>query len=252
MLLFAGLLLWFFATQKGSAVVVTNLSSVFDKLVQEIPPLPNVDTFMWLRIGAFLALAVAVEGNEDVIKEIWDELLLWVWGLVADFGQIVVYFFDLIIPLYNWYATLAAQLTTGTYTILAKCQLKTIIESLVHVGDGMKFLSFAMRDFFLAPKGAFDIYNTTIAFQTAIVKQEAVLKCACDGLTPALGIVFDVLRPTLLANITNETFNTFVALPQTAVLAIPPWQEIPDLHRLIHPMKSACCVSWDVFRRGGG
>ena len=235
--LFAGLLLWFFATQKGSAVVITNLSSVFDKLVQEIPPLPNVDTFMWLRIGVFLAVAVAVEGNEDVIKEIWDELLLWIWGLVADFGQIVVYFFDLIIPLYNWYATLAAQLTTGTYTILAKCQLKTIIESLVHVGNGMKFLSFAMRDFILKPKGAFDIYNTTLAFQTAIVKQEAVLKCACDGLTPALGIVFDVLRPTLLANITNETFNTFVALPQTAVLAIPPWKEIPDLHRLIHPMK---------------
>ena len=236
-ILFLGLLLWFFTTQKGSAVVVTNLSSVFDKLIQEIPPLPNIDTFMWLRIGAFLALAVAVEGNEDVLKEFWDELLIWVWQLVADFGQIVVYFFDLIIPLYNWYATLAAQLTTGTYQILAKCQLKTIIESLVHVGDGMRFLSFAMRDFLLAPKGAFDIYNTTIAFQTAIVKQEAVLKCACDGLTPALGIVFDVLRPTLLANITNETFNTFVALPQTAVLAIPPWQEIPDLHRLIQPMK---------------
>ena len=236
-ILFVGMLLWFFSTQKGSAVVITNLSSVFDKLVQEIPPLPNIDTFMWLRIGAFLALAVAVEGNEDVLKEFWDELFLWVWGLVADFGQIIVYFFDLIIPLYNWYATLAAQLTTGTYTILAKCQLKTIIESLVHVGDGMKFLSFAMRDFLLAPKGAFDIYNTTVAFQTAIVRQEAVLKCACDGLTPALGIVFDVLRPTLLANITNETFNTFVALPQTAVLAIPPWQEIPDLHRLIQPMK---------------
>ena len=68
----------------------------------------------------------------------------------------------------------------------------------------------------------------------------------------ALGIVFDVLRPTLLANITNETFNTFVALPQTAVLAIPPWQEIPDLHRLIQPMKRRCCVARDVSRRGGG
>ena len=108
--LFAGLLLWFFATQKGSAVVITNLSSVFDKLVQEIPPLPNVDTFMWLRIGVFLAVAVAVEGNEDVIKEIWDELLLWIWGLVADFGQIVVYFFDLIIHEFLDFITMANQL----------------------------------------------------------------------------------------------------------------------------------------------
>ena len=235
--LFAGMLIWFFATQKGSAVVITNLSAVLDKLIQEIPPLPNIDFVMWLKIGVFLILAISIEGNEDVIKEFWDELFVWIWGIVSDFGQIVVYFADLIVPLYNWYATLAAQLTTGTYTILAKCQLKTIIESLVHVGEGMKFLSFALRDFILAPKGAFDIYNTTVEFQTAIVKQEGVLKCACDGISPALGIFFDVLRPTLLANITNETFNTFVALPQTAVLAIPPWQEIPDLHRLIHPMK---------------
>ena len=241
--LFAGMLIWFFTTQKGSAVVVTNLSVVFDKLFQEIPPLPVIDTFMWLRIGAFLLFAVAIEGNEDVLREFWDELFVWLWGLVSDFGQIVVYFADLVVPLYNWFVTLNAQLTTGTYTILAKCQLKTIIESLVHVGEGMKFLSFAIRDFILARKGAFDIYNTTREFQTAIVKQEGVLKCACDGISPALGILFDVLRPTLLANITNETFNTFVALPQTAVLAIPPWQEIPDLHRLIHPMKRvAVCL----------
>lgn len=241
--LFAGMLIWFFTTQKGSAVVITNLSAVLDKLIQEIPPLPNIDTFMWLRIAIFLIFAIAIEGNEDIIKEFWDELFIWIWGLISDFGQIVVYFADLIIPLYNWYATLAAQLTTGTYTILAKCQLKTIIESLVHIGEGMKFLSFSIRDFILEPKGAFDIYNTTKEFQTAIVKQEGVLKCACDGISPALGIFFDVLRPTLLANITNETFNTFVALPQTAVLAIPPWKEIPDLHRLIHPMKRvAVCL----------
>tara|TARA_B100000963_G_scaffold166389_1_gene144462 strand:- start:271 stop:4383 length:4113 start_codon:yes stop_codon:yes gene_type:complete len=241
--LFAGMLIWFFTTQKGSAVVITNLSAVLDKLIQEIPPLPNIDTFMWLRIAVFLIFAIAIEGNEDIIKEFWDELFVWIWGLVSDFGQLVVYFADLIVPLYNWYVTLNAQLTTGTYTILAKCQLKTIIESLVHVGEAMKFLSFSIRDFILAPRGAFDIYNTTKEFQTAIVNQEAVLKCACDGISPALGIFFDVIRPTLLANITNETFNVFVALPQTAVLAIPPWQEIPDLHRIFQPLKRvAVCL----------
>ena len=235
--LFCGVILWFFLTQKGSAVVTTNLSDVFDKLLQEIPPLPNIDTMMWIRIGVFLLFAIYIEGNEDVIEEFWDQLFVWIWGLVADFGQIVVYFADLIVPLYNWYATLAAQLTTGTYTILAKCQLKTIIESLVHIGDGMKYLAVSIGKFLVAPKGAFDIYNTTQSFQTAIVKQEAVLKCACDGITPALGILFDVLRPTLIANITNETFNALVAIPQTAVLSIPPWSEIPDGRRLFQPMK---------------
>ena len=235
--LFVGVLLWFFLTQKGSAVVTTNLSDVFDKLMQQIPPMPNIDTMMWIRIGLFLLLAIFIEGNEDVIEEFWDELFVWIWGLVADFGQVVVYFADLIVPLYNWYATLSAQLTTGTYTILAKCQMKTIIESLTHVGEAMKFLAMAMGRFLRQPKEAFDIYNTTKAFQTAIVTQEAVLQCACDGITPALNIFFDIIRPALIANITNETFNVLVAIPQTAVLAIPPWKEIPDGRRLFQPMK---------------
>jgi len=184
--LFAGMLIWFFTTQKGSAVVITNLSAVMDKLIQEIPPLPNIDTFMWLRIAVFLIFAIAIEGNEDIIKEFWDELFVWIWGLISDFGQILVYFADLVIPLYNWYVTLAAQLTTGTYTILAKCQLKTIIESLVHIGEGMKFLSFSIRDFILAPKGAFDIYNTTKEFQTAIVKQEGCSNVPVTAYRPLL------------------------------------------------------------------
>ena len=238
-LLFVGTLLWFFIHTDGKErkVVVTNLAQVFSSCFKQTPPLPNIDPMMILRIGAFVLLAIALDGNEDVIKSWWDNVLVFLWGVISDFGQIIVYFADLIVPLFNWVVTLNAQLTTGTYTILAKCQIKSIIESLVHIGEAMGFLTTAMSRFIVAPKGAFDIYNTTKAFQTAIMKQEVVIKCACDGITPAFGIAFDAVRPLLLANITNETLNAFVAIPQTAVLAIPPWKEIPDGKRVFQPLK---------------
>lgn len=238
-LLFVGTLLWFFIHTDGKErkVVITNLAQVFSSCFKQTPPMPTLDPMMILRIGAFVLLAIALDGNEDVIKSWWDNVLVYIWGVISDFGQIIVYFADLIVPLFNWVVTLNAQLTTGTYTILAKCQIKSIIESLVHIGEAMGFLTTAMARFIVAPKGAFDIYNTTRAFQTAAMKQEVVIKCACDGITPAFGIVFDTIRPALLANVTNETINALIAVPQTAVLSIPPWKEIPDGRRVFQPLK---------------
>ena len=237
-ILFAGLIFWFFTTQKGNPAVNNSLSQVASNVLS-LAQLPtfNIDTIMWLRIIVLILLAVAVQGNENVLQEWWDEVIVWIWGKIADFGHIVVFFADLLVPLYNFYATLAAQITTGTYTVLAKCQIRTIAQSLVHVGEAMQLVAKAMVNFIVAPKGAFDIYNTTLAIQKAVIKQESVIKCACDGLTPAFGIAFDVLRPTLIANITNETINVLVAIPQTAILAIPPWKEIPDGRRLFQPLK---------------
>ena len=241
--LFIGIILWFLITQKGNAIVTTNFANVFQSLVQDTPPLPNVDVIMWLRIGLLMLLAYGLHEDfqlsVNIFEELWDEVVVYIWDLIADFGQILVFFADLIVPIYNWYVTLAAQLTTGSYTILAKCQIKTIIESLVFVGEAMGFLANSIKDFILEPKGAFDIYNTASALQTAVVTQESVIQCACDGITPAFGIAFDVIRPPILANIINETFNAFVAVPQTAVLAIPPWSQIPDGSKIIQPLKRA-------------
>ena len=194
---------------------------------------------MVLRLAAFVAVALAIDGNEDVLESWWDNIVVVIWDLVADFGQIIVYFADLVVPLYNWYVTLNAQITTGTYTILAKCQIKTIIQSLVFVGEAMKHLAKAMTTFIVNPKGPLDLYDTAAALQTAVLRQEIVIKCACDGITPAFGIAFDAVRPIMLANIVNETVNALVAVPQTAVLAIPPWKEIPDGRRVFQPLKRA-------------
>ena len=237
-LLFVGTLLWFFIhADTDRKTVLTNLSQIFTSCFKQTPPPPILDPMMILRIGAFVLLAIALDGNENVLETWWDSVLVYIWGLVSDFGQIIVYFADLIVPLYNWVVTLNAQLTTGTYTIVAKCQIKTIIESLVYIGEAMKFLATAIKNFILEPKGAFDIYESVNALQTAVMKQEVVINCACDGITPAFGIVFDTVRPLLLANIANETLNAFVAIPQTAVLAIPPWEEIPDGRRVFQPLK---------------
>lgn len=240
-LLFAGTLLWFFihSSETQRKIVVTNLSQVFTSCFKQTPPPPMVDPIMIARLGAFVMIAIALNDKESVgvVKSWWDNIIVYIWGLVSDFGQIVVFFADLLVPLYNLVVTLNAQLTTGTYTILAKCQIKTIVESLVYVGEAMQFFAKAMTGFILEPKGAFDIYDSTSALQTAVMKQEVVIKCACDGITPAFGIVFDTIRPAILANITNETINAFIAVPQTAVLAIPPWKEIPDGRRVFQPLK---------------
>jgi len=233
-----GTLLWFFIhTDTDRKTVITNISQIFTSCFKQTPPPPILDPMMILRIGAFVLLAIALDGNESVLETWWDNVLVYIWGLVSDFGQIIVYFADLIVPLYNWVMTLNAQLTTGTYTILAKCQIKTIIESLVYIGEAMKFFAAAIKNFILEPRGPFDIYDTVSALQIAVMKQEVVISCACDGITPAFGIVFDAVRPLLLANIANETLNAFVAIPQTAVLAIPPWKEIPDGRRVFQPLK---------------
>lgn len=240
LLLFVGTLLWFFIHTDGTQrnLVVTNLSQVFTSCFKQTPPPPILDPMMILRLGAFVLLAVALDATDaNILRSWWDEIIVFIWGLVSDFGQVIVFFADLVVPLYNWVVTLNAQLTTGTYTILAKCQVKTIIESLVYVGEAMKFLTTAMSRFILDPKGPFDIYDTASALQTAVMKQEVVINCACDGISPAFGIVFDAVRPMLLANIANETLNAFLAVPQTAVLAIPPWEEIPDGRRVFQPLK---------------
>ncbi len=240
-LLFVGTLLWFIihSGEKQRKLVVTNLSQVFSSCFKQAPPPPILDPMMILRIGAFVLLALALNEKDAVIvvKSWWDDVIVYIWTVIADFGQIVVFFADLIIPLYNWVVTLNAQLTTGTYTIVAKCQMKTIVESLVYIGEAMQLFAKAMGKFILEPKGAFDIYDTAAAVQIAVMKQEVVIKCACDGITPALGIAFDVVRPVLLANIVNETVNALIAVPQTAVLAIPPWKEIPDGKRVFQPLK---------------
>lgn len=241
LLLFVGTILWFFihSSEAQRKVVVTNLSQVFSACFKQTPPPPILDPMMILRLGAFVLVAIALNDKDAVIvvKSWWDDVVVFIWGVIADFGQIVVFFADLIIPLYNWVVTLNAQITTGTYTIVAKCQMKSIIESLVYIGEAMQLFAKAMGAFILEPKGAFDIYDTAAAIQTAVMKQEVVLKCACDGITPALGIAFDVVRPVLLANVVNETVNAFIAVPQTAVLAIPPWKEIPDGRRVFQPLK---------------
>ena len=124
--LFAGVTLWFLITQKGSAVVTTNFANVFKTLIQDTPPMPNIDIIMWSRLGLLMFVAWALhedfELTVNIMQELWNDIVVYIWGILADFGQLLVFFVDLAIPLYNWYVTLFSQLTTGSYTILAKCQ----------------------------------------------------------------------------------------------------------------------------------
>ena len=82
LLLFVGTLLWFFihSSEKQRKVVITNLSQVFTSCFKQTPPPPIVDPMMLVRLGAFVAFAVALNGNEDLVKSWWDEVLVFLWG----------------------------------------------------------------------------------------------------------------------------------------------------------------------------
>ena len=243
--LFSGLILWFVITQEGSSVVTTNLTSLLSALMQSVPPVPAIDVLMVLRLGLLVLIAWYLSETPrayEIAEDMWNSVVVYLADLSVNFLHIITFFYDMVVPLYNWYATLAAQITTGTYTILAKCQLRGIIESVSLLAEAMAELARAFAAFIAAPKGALDVFDVAIYVQEAAKGQESVLKCACDGLTPALGIAFDVVRPPQLAGVINETVNAFVGVPQTLILAIPPFLEVPDLSRITSPLRRSAAA----------
>ena len=246
-LLFLGLVVWFAAFGSKDTVVITNLASLASKLVQELPPLPSIDIIMWLRLGFFVLIAVFIhEYTEDLFLQlslIWDNVFREVWLLLTDLTHIVVFFYDLLVPLYNWWVTLFAQLTEGTYSVVIKCQLSALTKSLVLLGDAMVALAISATKFIPEPfEQPFDIAEPVHTLQLAIATQESTLSCACDGLSPALGFAFEAVKPVALSYVVNETFNALIAIPQTAVKVFPTASgpgEVPDGARIIAPLRRA-------------
>ena len=254
-LLFAGLLICFLLTARADGGVLNSLNKIwFNILSLEVPPVPSVDVFMWLRLLLLLVLAIAMTNDLDftfrTLMDWWDNVFLFIWDTITDLGQVVIYFVDLVLPLYNWFITLVYQSTRGTYLILAKCQVRGIVEGMIHLGEAMVSLGLSLTRFVMNPKGAFDIYDTAISLQQAVLSQESVLECACDGISPVFAIALDVVRSHHLGEIVNETFNVFVGVPQTILLAVPPFSEIPDGARLFGPLKRLALAAGFFFDEG--
>ena len=248
-LLFAGLLICFLLTARADGGVLNSLNKIwFNILSLEVPPVPSVDVFMWVRLLLLLVLAIAMTNDLDftfrTLMDWWDNVFLFIWDTITDLGQVVIYFVDLVLPLYNWFITLVYQSTRGTYLILAKCQVRSIVEGMIHLGEAMVSLGLSLTRFVMNPKGAFDIYDTAISLQQAVLSQESVLECACDGISPVFAIALDVVRSHHLGEIVNETFNVFIGVPQTILLAVPPFSEIPDGARLLDLQRLALAAGF--------
>lgn len=242
LLLFAGLALCFLVTARGDPAVTNSLNQFLSSVLSTpLPPLPAFDVFMWLRLLSLLVLAIAMTTDLDftfrTLMDWWDNVFLFIWDFVADLGNVVVYFIDLLLPLYNWYITFVYQLFRGTYLILAKCQVRSLVEAMIHVGEAMVSLGLSLTRFILAPKGALDVYDTATSLQKAVLVQESVFQCACDGISPVFSIGLDVLRSEHFGSIVNETLNVGLGLLQTVLLAVPPFYEIPDGSRVFGPLK---------------
>ena len=242
LLLFGGLALCYLVTSRGDPAVANSLNQVLSTILSTpLPPVPALDVFMWLRLLSLLALAIAMTTDLDftfrTLMDWWDNVLLFIWDFVSDLGHVVVYFIDLLLPLYNWYITFVYQLFRGTYMVLAKCQVRSLVEAMIHVGEAMVSLGLSLTRFIMAPKGALDVYDTASSLQKALIVQESVFECACDGISPVFSIILDVFRSEHFGSIVNETLNTGVGFLQTVVLAVPPFSEIPDGARVFGPLK---------------
>ena len=64
-ILFLGLVLWFYTTQKGNPAVNNALSQVLSTILDTADlPSFSIDTIMWARIIGLIIVALAVQGRE--------------------------------------------------------------------------------------------------------------------------------------------------------------------------------------------
>lgn len=248
LLLFAGIALCFVLTSKGDPSVANSFNKVLSTLMRtELPPVPALDVFMWLRLLVLVLLAFGMTTDLNftfvALMDLWDNVFLTIWDFVANLGHVVVYFIDLLLPLYNWYITFVYQLFRGTYLVLAKCQVRSLVEAMIHVGEAMVSLGLSLSKFTLNPRGPLDVYDTAVSLQKAVLVQESVFQCACDGISPVFSIALDVFRSEYFGAIVNETLNSVVGALQTVVLCVRPFSEIPDGARVFGPLKRAVVSS---------
>tara|TARA_Y100001954_G_scaffold237519_1_gene301480 strand:- start:990 stop:5357 length:4368 start_codon:yes stop_codon:yes gene_type:complete len=229
----------------GRASLLNNLSKTFLGLfrLSELPPLPFVDVRVWGLLLLLLWLSLLVSADTTlsfaVLRVWWNDVFLFIWDFVRNTLNVLVFILDLFIPLYNWVVTLYYQFWDGTAIVLVKCQVSAVGQGAVLLGETMVEVGAALTEFVKDARGPFNAYNATLRLRDVVLSQESALECACDGLSPVFGVLFDALRSNYLGNFTNESVNVFVGFFQTLVLSVPPYSEVVDFARVFGPLKRA-------------
>ncbi len=135
--------------------------------------------------------------------------------------QILRLFFDAIIPLYNYYATIFGQLVLGSISVAVKCDLNSVVQTFKLLL--LSFISLFKSTIDFAGGRTVDnnimvnewnMTSTFVQFQGVVAKQEDIASCVCDGFTDIFEILFILVKTPHLPRALNHLWNLPVSLIQ--------------------------------------
>lgn len=155
--------------------------------------------------------------------------------------QILRLFFDAIVPLYNYYATIFGQLVVGSIGVAVKCDLNSVVQTFKLLL--MSFISLFKSTIDFAGGRSVDnnimvnewnMTSTFVRFQGVVAKQEDIASCVCDGFTDIFEILFVLVKTPHLPRALNHLWNIPISLIQEVLQILPPYTKIPHLTKPVY------------------
>ena len=155
--------------------------------------------------------------------------------------QILRLFFDAIVPLYNYYATIFGQLVVGSIGVAVKCDLNSVVQTFKLLL--MSFISLFKSTIDFAGGRSVDnnimvnewnMTSTFVRFQGVVAKQEDIASCVCDGFTDIFEILFILVKTPHLPRALNHLWNIPISLIQEVLQILPPYSKIPHLTKPVY------------------
>lgn len=190
-----------------------------------------------LLLAMLVALSLIMYYGELRILNTLDRL---VRRIVYPFMQVGVwqvlhvlkFVYGTFVPLWNVYVVVTTQLTTGMYTIVAKCGAQSAVLTLKMLAQSLVNFFTAFGDFFQMGvfESDFNVTSSVYAVQLAVAHQEDAVSCVCRQLSPLAKIAFSASKPAALSLAANALLNTFVSAVQEPVRIFTN-SSFPDFNR---------------------
>ena len=152
--------------------------------------------------------------------------------------------YALVIPIYDFYGALVAQIVRGTPVILAKCQISELLAPLSHTGDAFKEFFYALGTFLGVGNTISETNNIAVnelelepaarSGLLAIAATKASINCACSSMESVTNIVFRVIESPNAAKAFDHGVGALVRLFQMFLRTVVPPQEAPKPERVLY------------------
>lgn len=202
------------------------------------------------RFGVFVLAAIAfhegytyfLQGGDSLFRTLLGPLFQDVFFSIFQVLRLV---FDAVIPIYNYGATIWAQITKGSIAIAIKCDMTTVIET-------FKLILFTFISLFKSVTefaggktmennvmvNEWNITQTLSNGQMILSNQQKIASCVCDGLTDIFDMLFVVVGTPHLPRAINHLWNIPISLIQELIQIMPPYSKIPLFTKLVYHIGS--------------